>query len=60
MNKHEQSRFENKSAKLAYETIERGVSAAQEAANGAKQSLSSSLAGMRELNITLIDANSLN
>ena len=55
MNKREQFGFENKSTKLARETIERGASAAEEAVNGAKQSFLSSLASLRELNIALVD-----
>ena len=46
---------EYKSTKAARETIERGVSAAEDAAKGAEQSFSSSLASMRELNGKLID-----
>jgi phasin len=48
-------RFADKSTKAARETVESGVSAAEDAARGAEQSFSSSLAGMRELNIKLID-----
>jgi hypothetical protein len=56
MNEYEQSRrFAYKSTKAARETIERGVSATEEATKGAEQSFSSSLASMRELNIKLID-----
>ena len=56
MNEYEQSRrFADKSTKAARETIERGVSATEEATKGAEQSFSSSLASMRELNIKLID-----
>jgi hypothetical protein len=57
MNEYEQSRrFADKSTKVARETIERGVSATEEASTkGAEQSFSSSLASMRELNIKLID-----
>ena len=56
MNEYEQSRrFADKSTKAARETIDRGVSATEEATKGAEQSFSSSLASMRELNIKLID-----
>jgi hypothetical protein len=56
MSEYEQSkRFADKTTKAARETIERGVSAAEEATKGAEQSFSSSLAGMRDLNIKLID-----
>jgi phasin len=56
MSEYEQSkRFADKTTKTARETIERGVSAAEEATKGAEQSFSSSLAGMRDLNIKLID-----
>jgi phasin len=56
MNKHEESRrFPNKSTKPVRETIERGVSAAEEATKVAEHSLSSSLASIRELNGKLID-----
>jgi hypothetical protein len=56
MNKHEGSRqFADKSTKPVRETIERGVSAAEEATKVAEHSLSSSLASMRELNGKLID-----
>ena len=53
MNKHQ--RFADKSTKAAQETIERGVSSAEKAANGAKLNLLSSFTGMRELNIKFID-----
>jgi hypothetical protein len=56
MNKHEGSkRFAGRSAKAAHEAIEQGAWSAGEAANGAKLNLLSSFAGMRELNIKLID-----
>jgi hypothetical protein len=56
MSEYEQSRrFADKTTKTARETIERGVSAAEEATKGAEQSFSSSLVSMRELNIKLID-----
>ena len=56
MNKHEQARrFTDKSTKAARETVERGASAVEDATRGAEKSFSSSLAGMRELNIKLID-----
>jgi phasin len=56
MNDYEQSRrFADKTTKIARETIDKGVSAAEETAKGAEQILSSSLASMRELNIKLID-----
>jgi hypothetical protein len=56
MNEHEQStRFADKSTKAARETIERGSLAAEEAVKGAKHGISSSVAGMRELNIKLIE-----
>jgi phasin len=56
MNKHEPAkRFADKSKKPARETVERGASAAEDATRGAEKSFSSSLAGMRELNIKLID-----
>jgi hypothetical protein len=56
MNDYEQSRrFADKTTKTARETIDRGISAAEEATKGAEQILSSSLASMRELNIKLID-----
>jgi hypothetical protein len=53
MNKSEG--FRQFSAKPVRETIERGVSAAEEATKVAEHSLSSSLAIMRELNGKLID-----
>jgi hypothetical protein len=56
MNKHEQStRFADKTTKAACEIVEGGIRAAEQATNGAKQNLLSSFAGMRELNIKLID-----
>jgi hypothetical protein len=56
MNKHESSkRFADKTAKAAHEAIESGAWTAGEAANGARVNLLSSLNGMRELNIKLID-----
>jgi hypothetical protein len=56
MNKHEGSRqFADKSTKPVRETIERGVSAAEEATKVAEHNLSSSLASVRELNGKLID-----
>jgi hypothetical protein len=56
MNRHEGSRqFADKSTKPVRETIERGVSAAEEATKVAELNLSSSLASMRELNGKLID-----
>jgi len=56
MNEHEQSRrFADKSTKAARETIERGSWAAEEAVKGAEYGISSSVAGMRELNIKLIE-----
>jgi hypothetical protein len=56
MNEHEQSRrFADKNTRVARETIERSVSAAEEGIKGAEQRLSSSLASLRELNIKLID-----
>jgi phasin len=56
MSEDEQSRrFADKTTKTARETIERGVSAAEDATKGAEQSFSSSLGSMRELNIRLID-----
>jgi hypothetical protein len=56
MNKHEQARrFTDKSTKAARENVERGASVVEDATRGAEKSFSSSLAGMRELNIKLID-----
>jgi phasin len=56
MNKHEQAtRFAEKGTKAASEIIERGIRSAEEATNGVKQSISSSVAGMQELNAKLID-----
>ena len=56
MNEYERSRrFADKSTKAARETIERGIRSAEEATNGAKLSFLSSFAGLRELNIKLID-----
>jgi hypothetical protein len=56
MNKYEESkRFADKSTKVARETIERGASAAEEVVNGAKLTLLSSFAGMREFNTKLIE-----
>jgi hypothetical protein len=56
MNKQEHSRrFADKSTAVGREFIERSISGAEEVTNGAKQSFSSSLGGMRELNITLIE-----
>jgi hypothetical protein len=56
MNKHEQARrFTDKSTKAARETVERGASALEDSTRGGEKSFSSSLAGMRELNIKLID-----
>jgi hypothetical protein len=56
MNKHEgPSQFADKNTKPVRESIERGVSAAEEATKIAEQGLSSSFASMRELNGKLID-----
>jgi phasin len=56
MNKHEPARrFADKSTKTARETVERGASSVEDATRGAEKSFSSSLAGMRELNIKLLD-----
>jgi phasin len=56
MNKNEGSRqFVDKSTRPVRETIERGVSAAEEATKVAEHGLSSSFASMRELNAKLID-----
>jgi phasin len=56
MNKGEGFRqFADKSAKPVRETIERGMSAAEEATKVAEHILSSSLASMRELNGKLIE-----
>jgi hypothetical protein len=56
MTKHEHSRrFADKSTKAGREFIEKGVSGAEEATKHARQSFSSSIGGVRELNITLIE-----
>lgn len=55
MNQDETRRFADKSTKAARETIERGAGAAQDAMRGAQQSYSSAVAGVRELNIKLIE-----
>lgn len=56
MNKQEHSRqFADKNTEAGREFIERGIWGAEEATNGVKQSFSSSLASMRELNIALIE-----
>jgi hypothetical protein len=56
MNKFEQStRLADKSTKVARETLERGIRSAEEVTNGAKLTLLSSFAGMREFNVKLID-----
>jgi hypothetical protein len=56
MNKYEESKqFGDNSTKTARKTIERGASAVEDATRSAEKSFSSSLAGMRELNIKLID-----
>ena len=56
MNKQEQAtRLADKSTKAVHETIERGIRSAEEVTNGAKLTLLSSFAGMREFNDKLID-----
>ncbi|MGC2079356.1 MAG: phasin family protein [Xanthobacteraceae bacterium] len=56
MNKQEQARrFSDRSTKAGREFIDRGMWEAEEASKTAKQGFSSSVATMRELNITLID-----
>jgi hypothetical protein len=56
MTKHENSRrFTEKSTKAAREFTERGAWGAEQATKGAKESLSLSVANVRELNITLIE-----
>jgi len=53
---NEQSRrFAEKTTKAARENLERGASATEDATRNAEQSYSSSLAGMRELNLKLIE-----
>jgi hypothetical protein len=56
MTKHEHSRrFADKSTKAGREFVEKGVSGAEQATKRARQSFSSSIGGVRELNITLIE-----
>lgn len=55
MNEHESRQFVDKSTKAARENIERGAGAAQDVTRGAQQCYSSAVAGVRELNIKLIE-----
>jgi hypothetical protein len=55
MDEQQPRRFTEKTTKAARENLERGASATEDATKNAEQSYSSALAGMRELNLKLIE-----